>query len=148
MRTCPYCLIEPATIVADNKLVTCHAQCLSAGATSYAHSATPARAELLRIISSRNDGCGRDIAASFRGHCAGDGTVRGFNIGISVGGAAGQIVPHCCVDLIPRRLGDRYSFDQGDVRRHSRQHAVIDRISAQNYSVVGDRVFPLKPRHR
>jgi ATP adenylyltransferase len=35
-----------------------------------------------------------------------DGTVSGFNIGINVGGDAGQTVFHCHVHLIPRRSGD------------------------------------------
>jgi diadenosine tetraphosphate (Ap4A) HIT family hydrolase len=35
-----------------------------------------------------------------------DSTIQGFNIGINVGEAAGQTVPHCHVHLIPRRIGD------------------------------------------
>jgi diadenosine tetraphosphate (Ap4A) HIT family hydrolase/5-methylcytosine-specific restriction endonuclease McrA len=35
-----------------------------------------------------------------------DGSVRGFNIGINAGVAAGQTVPHCHIHLIPRRDGD------------------------------------------
>jgi ATP adenylyltransferase len=35
-----------------------------------------------------------------------DGTVTAFNVGINAGAAAGQTVPHCHVQLIPRREGD------------------------------------------
>ena len=35
-----------------------------------------------------------------------DNTVKGFNVGINCGQAAGQTVFHCHVHLIPRRLGD------------------------------------------
>jgi diadenosine tetraphosphate (Ap4A) HIT family hydrolase len=35
-----------------------------------------------------------------------DPTVAGFNIGTSAGVAAGQTVPHCHIQLIPRRGGD------------------------------------------
>lgn len=35
-----------------------------------------------------------------------DGTVRGFNVGVNTGTAAGQTVFHCHVHLIPRRDGD------------------------------------------
>ena len=38
-----------------------------------------------------------------RGIVAGDPTVEGFNIGINVGEAAGQILFHCHIHLIPRR---------------------------------------------
>jgi len=35
-----------------------------------------------------------------------DDTIAGFNIGVNVGGAAGQTVFHAHVHLIPRRVGD------------------------------------------
>lgn len=35
-----------------------------------------------------------------------DSSIDGFNIGVNVGEAAGQTVPHCHIHLIPRRLGD------------------------------------------
>ena len=35
-----------------------------------------------------------------------DPSIKGFNIGINVGGAAGQTVFHCHIHLIPRRVGD------------------------------------------
>jgi ATP adenylyltransferase len=37
---------------------------------------------------------------------AADRTVEGFNVGINIGGAAGQTIAHCHVHLIPRRRGD------------------------------------------
>ena len=35
-----------------------------------------------------------------------DSAVAGFNIGINIGGVAGQTIFHCHVHLIPRRPGD------------------------------------------
>lgn len=35
-----------------------------------------------------------------------DPTIKGFNIGMNCGKAAGQTVMHCHVHLIPRRIGD------------------------------------------
>jgi diadenosine tetraphosphate (Ap4A) HIT family hydrolase len=35
-----------------------------------------------------------------------DGSIGGFNIGVNVGGAAGQTIFHCHFHLIPRRPGD------------------------------------------
>jgi len=35
-----------------------------------------------------------------------DSTVRGFNIGVNIGEAAGQTIFHCHIHLIPRRQGD------------------------------------------
>jgi diadenosine tetraphosphate (Ap4A) HIT family hydrolase len=37
---------------------------------------------------------------------AADPAIAGFNIGVNVGSAAGQTVPHCHLHLIPRREGD------------------------------------------
>jgi ATP adenylyltransferase len=131
MRMGPYCLIEPATIVAANKLVVA---VRNASPLAPLHTLilprrhVPNYFELYLPEMMGVDEIMRQVSEDI---CASDGTVRGFNIGISVGGAAGQIVPHCCVDLIPRRLGDRYSFDQRDVRHHSRLHAVIDEYPRQ-----------------
>jgi ATP adenylyltransferase len=142
MRMCPYCLIGPATIVAANKLVVA---VRNASPLAPLHTLilprrhVPNYFELYLPEMMGVDEIMRQVSEDI---CASDGTVRGFNIGISVGGAAGQTVPHCCVDLIPRRLGDCYSFEQRGVRHHSRLHAVIDRISAPNYPVVGNGVSP------
>jgi ATP adenylyltransferase len=35
-----------------------------------------------------------------------DPTVRGFNIAVNIGAAAGQTIAHCHVHLVPRRAGD------------------------------------------
>ena len=36
----------------------------------------------------------------------GDPDVKGFNIGMNAGAAAGQTIFHCHIHLIPRRMGD------------------------------------------
>jgi ATP adenylyltransferase len=35
-----------------------------------------------------------------------DSTVKGFNVGVNSGAAAGQTIFHCHIHLIPRRAGD------------------------------------------
>ena len=35
-----------------------------------------------------------------------DKRIKGFNVGVNVGEAAGQTVHHCHIHLIPRRIGD------------------------------------------
>jgi len=35
-----------------------------------------------------------------------DSTIKGFNVGVNVGEAAGQTIPHCHIHVIPRRNGD------------------------------------------
>ena len=54
-----------------------------------------------------------------------DQSIRGFNIGINCGKAAGQTIMHCHIHLIPRRKGD-VENPQGGVRGviPSKQHYV------------------------
>ncbi len=54
-----------------------------------------------------------------------DQSIRGFNIGINCGKAAGQTIMHCHIHLIPRREGD-VENPQGGVRGviPSKQHYV------------------------
>ena len=54
-----------------------------------------------------------------------DNTVKGFNIGINSGEAAGQSIMHCHIHLIPRRNGD-VENPQGGVRGviPSKQHYI------------------------
>ena len=54
-----------------------------------------------------------------------DNTVKGFNIGINSGEAAGQSIMHCHIHLIPRRQGD-VENPQGGVRGviPSKQHYI------------------------
>ena len=54
-----------------------------------------------------------------------DNTVKGFNIGINSGEAAGQSIMHCHIHLIPRREGD-VENPQGGVRGviPSKQHYI------------------------
>ena len=54
-----------------------------------------------------------------------DNTVKGFNIGINSGEAAGQSIMHCHIHLIPRRYGD-VENPQGGVRGviPSKQHYI------------------------
>jgi diadenosine tetraphosphate (Ap4A) HIT family hydrolase len=46
------------------------------------------------------------LAARARRRLAADFPAEGFNIGVNVGEAAGQTIPHAHVHLIPRRRGD------------------------------------------
>ena len=93
MRMCPYCLIEPATIVADNKLVVA---VRNASPLAPLHTLILPRRHVpnyFELYLPEMMGVDEILRQVSEDICASDGTVRGFNIGISVGGAAGQISP-------------------------------------------------------
>jgi ATP adenylyltransferase len=103
---CPFCSVDPASVVTGNKLVFAirdaypvtrlHTLVLPRRHVSgYFDLYLPEMMgidELLRQL--RND-----IAKA-------DQTVQGFNVGINIGTVAGQTIHHCHVHLIPRRSGD------------------------------------------
>jgi ATP adenylyltransferase len=120
-KTCPFCSIEPSSIVTGNKLVF---------AIRDAYPVTP----LHTLVLSR-----RHLPAYFDLYLPemmgidellwqlrndiveADSTVEGFNVGINVGTVAGQTVHHCHVHLIPRRSGDAPA--PWGARDHSRKDA-------------------------
>ena len=52
------------------------------------------------------EACHRLLVAAQAEIVAQDKDVRGFNIGINQGSAAGQTILHCHIHIIPRRIGD------------------------------------------
>lgn len=50
--------------------------------------------------------CNELLQTVREGILAKDGSVKGFNIGVNAGVAAGQSIFHCHIHLIPRREGD------------------------------------------
>lgn len=48
-----------------------------------------------------------ELVNRVRGRLAGEFAPDGYNLGVNVGPAAGQILGHAHVHVIPRRLGDR-----------------------------------------
>jgi ATP adenylyltransferase len=105
-RACPFCAVDRSVILMENTMAFAvrdlnpvtplHTLVLPrrhvAGYFELDLSEVVAIEELLRELWT-------DIAAR-------DGNVEGFNVGINVGTAAGQTIPHCHVHLIPRRRGD------------------------------------------
>ena len=97
-KTCPFCSIDPSSVVAGNELVFAIRDAYpvtSLHVSGYFDLYLPEMMgidELLRQL--RND-----IVKA-------DHTVRGFNVGINIGTVAGQTIHHCHVHLIPRRSGD------------------------------------------
>ena len=84
---CPFCDVESAKIVAENRL--CFA-IMDKFPVTERHTA---------IIPKRPSQIKREIARA-------DGKVSGFNMGVNEGVSAGQTISHCHVHLIPRREGD------------------------------------------
>jgi ATP adenylyltransferase len=103
---CPFCAVDPSAILLRNAaafairdvnpVTPLHSLVLPrrhvAGYFDLQLPEIVAIEELLRALRI-------DVAAK-------DGAVEGFNVGINVGAAAGQTIPHCHVHLIPRRRGD------------------------------------------
>ncbi|HNQ03406.1 MAG TPA: HIT family protein [Thiobacillaceae bacterium] len=105
-RPCPFCVLEPARILAEDGLTVVyadgfpvspgHAVVIPRRHFATLFEATEAeQAALLRAIFA----CKRILDAQHQPD--------GYNIGINHGAAAGQSVPHLHVHIIPRYTGDR-----------------------------------------
>lgn len=103
---CPFCALPPARIVARNEhgVVIRDAYPVTHGHTlviphrhvgSFFELHAEERGALLALLDQAKSGLE-----------AGDDKPDGYNIGINVGPAAGQTVPHLHIHLIPRRTGD------------------------------------------
>jgi ATP adenylyltransferase len=104
--SCPFCALPSGRIVATNSLA--FALYDIAPVTALHMLVLPRRhiadyfdltAEEKAAIDALLGRCRRDILAR-------DPTVRGFNIAVNAGAAAGQTIAHCHVHFVPRRPGD------------------------------------------
>lgn len=105
-KTCPFCSIDPSSVVAGNELVF---------AIRDAYPVTPLHTLVLprRHVSGYFDlylpemmGIDELLRQLRNDIVKADHTVQGFNVGINIGTVAGQTIHHCHVHLIPRRSGD------------------------------------------
>jgi ATP adenylyltransferase len=103
---CPFCSIEPSSVVAGDKLVF---------AIRQTYPVTPLHTLVLprRHVSGYFDlylpemmGIDELLRQLRNDIVKADNTVEGFNVGINVGTVAGQTIHHCHVHLIPRRPSD------------------------------------------
>jgi ATP adenylyltransferase len=121
---CPFCSIDPSSVVTGNELVF---------AIRDAYPLTPLHTLVLprRHVSGYFDlylpeMMGIDeVLRQLRNDIAKtDHTVQGYNVAINIGTVAGQTIHHCHVHLIPRRSGDVRSSG-----RHPRDHSGEDTLS-------------------
>jgi ATP adenylyltransferase len=129
-KTCPFCSIDPSSIITGNKLVF---------AIRDAYPVTPLHTLVLprRHVPTYFDlylpemmGIDELLRQLRNDIVKVDSTVEGFNVGINVGTVAGQTVRHCHVHLIPRRSGDAPD-PWGRARDYSRKDALSKLDSAR-----------------
>jgi ATP adenylyltransferase len=105
-ESCPFCIIPEGQVAAANALAFA------------LHDIAPVTALHMLVLPKRHVAFWFDLAAEEKAaiealliECrrdilARDPAVRGFNIAVNVGEAAGQTILHCHVHLVPRRAGD------------------------------------------
>jgi ATP adenylyltransferase len=105
-KICPFCSIDPSSVVTGNELVF---------AIRDTYPVTPLHSLVLprRHVSGYFDlylpemmGIDELLRQLRNDIVKTDHTVQGFNVGIDIGAVAGQTIHHCHVHLIPRRSGD------------------------------------------
>jgi ATP adenylyltransferase len=103
---CLFCEIPQKDILHSNQLAIC---LLDRFAVTPLHSLVlPKRhvEDYFSLTPAERNACDSLLAARQKEITAHDRLVRGFNIGVNNGAAAGQTVPHVHIHLIPRREND------------------------------------------
>ena len=105
MSTCPFCLIEPARLVASSEAAIA---IRDAYPITEGHTLVLPRIHVKSIfeLSALQQGALWALVAEVRQSLAREMSVGDFNIGVNDGPAAGQTVEHAHVHVIPRREGD------------------------------------------
>jgi diadenosine tetraphosphate (Ap4A) HIT family hydrolase len=101
--TCPFCNDEGALLANEHALVRRDANPVTPG-----HLLVTTRRHVADFFETRDDERQALLALLERAKewLVNEQHPDGFNVGINVGAAAGQTVPHVHIHLIPRRLGD------------------------------------------
>jgi ATP adenylyltransferase len=112
---CLFCEIPEKDVLHSNQLAICLADRFPA--TPLHSLVFPKRhvEDYFSLTPAERNACESLLAARQKEITAQDGLVRGFNIGVNNGAAAGQTVPHVHIHLIPRRENDVQS-PRGGVR--------------------------------
>ncbi|MBM4181265.1 MAG: HIT family protein [Betaproteobacteria bacterium] len=105
-KTCPFCLLDPARILAEDALVVVYKDGFP---VSPGHTVILPRRHFATLFEATPEEQSALLAALGRAKALLDASHRpdGYNIGINHGRAGGQSVPHLHIHLIPRYLGDK-----------------------------------------
>lgn len=103
---CPFCVIRKERVLLENELALAIRD--SFPVTPLHTLVIPKRhvPEVFDLSRPETNACNELLGKAKQVLLAADPEVKGFNIGINNGEAAGQTVEHCHIHLIPRRLGD------------------------------------------
>lgn len=104
--SCPFCEMPQSRIIAEASSAL--AVYDSYPVTNFHCLIIPKRhvSDICDLTSSEAADCWELLCRQKAAVKAHDDTVAGFNIGVNVGGAAGQTIFHAHIHLIPRRVGD------------------------------------------
>jgi diadenosine tetraphosphate (Ap4A) HIT family hydrolase len=111
---CVFCHLAPARVLDENDLALAFADAFP---VSPGHTLIIPRRHVSDLfeLSPAEFAAIQELLFRIRSRLAAEHRPDGFNIGVNVGAAAGQTVPHAHVHLIPRFFGDA-AEPQGGVR--------------------------------
>jgi diadenosine tetraphosphate (Ap4A) HIT family hydrolase/5-methylcytosine-specific restriction endonuclease McrA len=103
---CPFCNLIEKRVVCENELAFAIRDKFPV--TPLHTLVIPKRhvSEIFDLSRPETNACNELLGMAKQGINVADADVRGFNVGINNGEAAGQTVQHCHIHLIPRRQGD------------------------------------------
>ncbi len=106
MKPCPFCVLDPARILAEDELTLVYKDGFP---VSPGHTVIIPRRHFATLFEATAEEQAALLAALSRAKAILDERHRpdGYNIGINHGKAGGQSVPHLHIHVIPRYLGDK-----------------------------------------
>ena len=106
MKPCPFCVLDPARILAEDKLTVVYKDGFP---VSPGHTVIIPRRHFATLFEATAEEQAALLAALAQAKAILDERHHpgGYNIGINHGKAGGQSVPHLHIHVIPRYLGDK-----------------------------------------